>query len=73
MPYTLYATNRNGDGYVQHIGIFDEVEDISIQVGMFAKDVVIHVEEEHEREFTAGEENNPKLPKDWGKVNGKPF
>jgi hypothetical protein len=60
MPYKLYATNRNGDGYVQHIGTFDEVEDVIINVGHFAPDVRITIEVVC---------IHPELPEDFGKVS----
>ena len=44
MKYTLYATNKNGEGFVQKIGVFEELEDIEIRVGMFSDDVVLTIE-----------------------------
>ena len=49
MKYILYATSDNGDGFVQKIGEYENIEDIDIRVGMFASDVVISIEEDHER------------------------
>ena len=46
MKYILYATDKNGDGCVQKIGTYDDIEEIQIRVGMFAKDVVIAIERE---------------------------
>lgn len=43
----IYATNDNGEGYVQEIGVLKELSDIEIRVGMFDKDVVITFEEEN--------------------------
>jgi len=42
----MYATDGNGDGYVQKIGEYDNIEEIEIRVGMFNKDVVISFEYE---------------------------
>ena len=42
----MYATDGNGNGYVQKIGEFDEVDEIQIRIGMFDKDVVISLEHE---------------------------
>ena len=42
----LYATNKDGEGFVQRIGEFDSLEDINIRVSMFSKDVVLTLEEE---------------------------
>ena len=41
----VYATNKNGDGYVEKIGEYDDIEDIKIRVGMFREDVVISLDE----------------------------
>ena len=48
MKYILYATDKNGEGYVQQIGEYDTLDGIQIRVGMFAKDVVINIEQENE-------------------------
>lgn len=48
MKYILYATGNKGEGYVQKIGEYDDISDIEIRIEMFAKDVVINIEEEHE-------------------------
>lgn len=48
MKYILYATDKNGEGYVQKIGEYEDLEDIQIRVSMFAKDVVINIEQENE-------------------------
>lgn len=37
----VYATNDNGSGFVQEIGRYDSVEEISIFPGHFAKDIEI--------------------------------
>lgn len=42
--YTLYATDKNGDGHVQEIGQFDELEEVLIRTGHFAEDVIITIE-----------------------------
>lgn len=48
MKYVVYATNKNGDGSVQRVGEYEELEDIIIRVGHFAKDVVIVINIEKE-------------------------
>lgn len=45
MPFTLYATGEDGKGYVQQIGVFDDIEDIIIRVGLFDKDTIITIHE----------------------------
>jgi len=45
---TVLATARHGQGYVQEIGKFDDLDDIEIRVGMFDKDVVITFSEINE-------------------------
>jgi len=42
----MYATDNNGDGYVQKIGEFEDIDEIQIRIGMFNKDVVISLEYE---------------------------
>lgn len=46
--YILYATSENGYGRVQNIGTFSDLSDIKIIISMFARDVVITIEEENE-------------------------
>ncbi len=48
MPYILYATTKDGEGHVQKIGEYEDIEDIEIRISMFAKDVVITIEEEED-------------------------
>lgn len=43
MKYTLYATSDHGNGYVQEVGTFNDLEAIQIHVGHFSKDVVISI------------------------------
>ena len=50
MTYILYATTENGDGAVREVGRYDDLDEISIVVRMFAKDVVISIEKETEKE-----------------------
>jgi len=45
-----YATGKNGEGYVQKIGEWEDVDDIKIRVGMFSKEVVISFEYAQEKE-----------------------
>lgn len=44
MKIILYATNK--EGYVSKVGEYDTLEEISIRVAMFAKDVVLSLEQE---------------------------
>ena len=44
--YILYATTKDGNGYVSIIGKYEDLSDIEIRVGMFADDVVLTIEEE---------------------------
>jgi len=46
--YVLYATSEHGEGHIQTIGRFDDLSDISIRIGTFAKDVVLTIDEEGE-------------------------
>lgn len=41
----LFAIDDYGNGYVTLLGEFDNLEDIRIQTGDFAKDVVLEIEE----------------------------
>lgn len=49
----MYASSDNGEGHVQEIGSTDNISTFEIRVGMFAKDVVITIEED----FTNEEED----------------
>ena len=42
----MYATNGNGDGYVQLVGTYDSIEEITIRIGMFSEYVVLSFEYE---------------------------
>jgi len=44
--FNVYAINENGDGYVQEIGSYEDIDDIRIRIGMFEKDVVISIKYE---------------------------
>ena len=46
--YVVYATDNNGDGMVQLLGKYDFVDEITINVGMFSKDVQITIEKQYE-------------------------
>lgn len=43
--YTVYATSKGGEGHVMCIGEVDDPTEIEIHIGMFARDVVISIEE----------------------------
>lgn len=49
MKIIMYATNKDGEGFVQKVGEFDDWEDVEVRVGMFADDVVISFEVKDER------------------------
>ena len=44
----MWATNKDGEGRVEKLGVYDDIEDIEILVGHFAGDVVITLEFESE-------------------------
>ena len=50
MSYTVYAINKDGDGYSQKIGVFDDLDEIRLRVGLFAPDVVLEIVEEFDQE-----------------------
>lgn len=43
--YILYATTDNGNGYVSEVGRYKELSEVQIRVNVFAKDVVLTMEE----------------------------
>jgi len=60
MAYVLYATNKDGDGHVQVVGRFENIEDIIIRVGMYADDVVLELTHEYEKEDDSDDYWEPK-------------
>ena len=44
MKYIVYATAKDGQGHVQKIGTYDDVENIILNVGMFSDDVVLTID-----------------------------
>ncbi len=46
LKIVMYATMKNGDGHVEKIGEFEDLEEIRIRIGIFTDDVVITFEEE---------------------------
>jgi hypothetical protein len=48
----VYATTKDGQGYVQKIGEYKDIEDIEIRTSMFARDVLIEFKEENEIQNT---------------------
>lgn len=50
MPYEVFAIADNGDGYVQSLGVYDEVEDISIRTDVLAPHVLITVNAARKKE-----------------------
>ena len=46
----MYATTKDGEGFVEKIGEFDNIYEVEIRCGMFDKDVVISFEEEEKDE-----------------------
>lgn len=37
----MYATAKDGQGYVQRIGEFEDIDEVQIRCGMFSDDVLI--------------------------------
>lgn len=48
MKINLYATQDNGEGYVSSVGTFDDIEEVEIRIGAFARDVVLTFETEED-------------------------
>lgn len=48
--YILYAIRYNGKGIVQLLGEYDDVDEITINVGMFSPDVQITIEKQYEKD-----------------------
>lgn len=46
--YVLYACSDNGEGFVEEIGRYDDINEIQIRTGMFSKDVVITISKDYE-------------------------
>jgi len=46
--FVVYATGDSGNGYVQEIGRYEDLEDIQIRVGLFDKDTVITIDKDNE-------------------------
>ena len=44
--YVLYATTKDGGGFVKDIGHYDDPTEIVIHTGMFAPDVMISIEQQ---------------------------
>lgn len=45
MKYEVLATADNGDGYVQSLGVYDNLDDIGIYTNMMAPNVKIMIVE----------------------------
>jgi len=54
MKYTVYVTGKDGDGYVQSLGEFDDIEDIYIRTSLLADDVVITIDQESDEKDDKG-------------------
>ena len=48
--YVVWATSNHGDGWVQELGKYDDVDEITINVGMFSPDVQITIEKQYEKD-----------------------
>jgi hypothetical protein len=48
--YVVYATDADGDGMIQTLGSYDDVDEITIHAGMFKEDVVITIEKQYEKD-----------------------
>ena len=42
--FVVYATTKNGDGFVQFLGAYDDVDEIQLYTSHFAPDVLITIE-----------------------------
>lgn len=49
--YDLYATTKDGNGYILFIGSYTDPSEIKIHVGMFSPDVLIEIVEVNEGPF----------------------
>ena len=49
---TMYATNKEGEGFVQEVGQFESIEEVEIHIGHFSDDVVItfFIEEDKQKD-----------------------
>jgi len=52
MKIIMYATTKEGDGFVSQVGEYEDWEEISIRCGMFADDVVITFSIENDEKDT---------------------
>ncbi len=50
MKIIMYATSKDGEGFVEKVGEYEDVDDIRIRVGLFADDVVLTLESKDEEE-----------------------
>ncbi len=48
--YVVYAVANHGDGMVQELGKYDDVDEIIINVGHFSKDVQITIEKQYDKD-----------------------
>ena len=48
----MYATNKEGEGFVQEVGQFESIEEVEIHIGHFSDDVVItfFIEEDKQKD-----------------------
>lgn len=46
MGYVVYVTGKDGQGFTQRVGFYDNLEEINVHIGMFADDVVLTIEKE---------------------------
>lgn len=42
--YQVWGTSQNGEGFVQDLGKYEDVDEIRIHVGMFSPDMLITIE-----------------------------
>lgn len=52
MKYQVYAIDKGGEGHVQSLGVFNDITELVIRIGMFAPDVIITLEEFVEEEVS---------------------
>lgn len=46
----VYATTQNGDGFVQHMGSYETIDDIRIYTSIFGPDVLITFFDDYKEE-----------------------
>jgi hypothetical protein len=50
----VYATSKDGNGYVSQVGVYENIEDIEIRAGIFTADTVITFGVDHRKDDEKG-------------------